>query len=450
MIVVWAIAKKMLQEIIRKKAPVFLIALLVVLICFLPFLLRTDGTMKGRLRISLSYGLNISFVLLSLLTIVLGTKSFTGEIKHKQLYLVDSKPAARWKFFIGKFLGLCIFNFVALTIIGGAVWGSLHFQYLSLSTEKREQIQRDFFTFYRHKKAELDENVLLDKVDKIYEQKKYSLRDKSEREAKKSIYKELLSEFYTLKYHGDSKTWTFKDLPVSLQENPEQKLKLRYKINSSRNVSGSICTTKWQIGDGAPFDKTVYTGEYCEILIPVDAIRNGTLYITATHREASSGAISFPVHKGLEVYYPYGRFYENYYRGLFLIFIILSFLALVSLFTSTFLTFPVAILLGIYILFLGLLANFLIELVPEGTARLSKFQENIWFYFSQNGVRVLFVLLPNFGQYDPINSLASGYVVEWNLLAKAILILLFLRGGILTALGCLLFHFREIGKPMEN
>ena len=453
--VVWAIAHKMIQEAIRKRIPIALGIFVIVMILCLPLALKSDGSLQGQVQLTLAYSIYLSFMMLSLLTIFLAAMSFTGEIKAKQYYLLDTKPIYRWQFFAGKFLGLSLLNFAFLVVIGATVWVVLSLLISSQPKAAQAALNDEILNCYRGCKPYINFKSLEILVEQEYQKRKQQNRlpqEQSEEEVRRDIQKEQLNLRHWVPYKGE-RSWLFKEIPATLKSNPQYKLKLRYKFFSSQASAGRLYMAHWRIGKGDnvyTMQTLAKTGEILEFTIPTAVIaEKNFVEVRFINQDPAAGYIYFPLQDGLELLYPAGSFGANYFRGMMLLLLILCFLILVTLFASTFLTFHVAVLVAFYIMGLGLIADFLMEMMPLGTEILSKERQNLWYYVSQYTLSFMFTLLPSFSDYNPVEYLSRGRIIETSLVIEAVGKLLLIRGGILATLGCLIFHHREIGKPLE-
>jgi hypothetical protein len=245
----------------------------------------------------------------------------------------------------------------------------------------------------------------------------------------------------------------FRGIPTSLRQEARARLKFRFRFFASELGSEAQCDTLWLIGAGRSrclWQGKVRVGEFKEFTIPALVIDDdGTVSIEFAHQQEGAGVISFPHQDGLELFYTTDSFRANYARGFFLIFTTLCFLSLLALFASTFLTFPVAALLCLYVMFLGFIADFLIDIFPTGLQTYME-DDSVWYFLSLKGLHSVFQLIPNFGTYSPVGSLAQGRMLEWTLLLRAVLELFLIRGALLLGgAGCFIFHCREIGNPLE-
>ncbi len=105
-----------------KIAAVFII-LLAVLLPVMGFSMSGDGTLKGRLQTFVSYGLSLSSLLLCLLTVAVSCYSITSDFEYKQVYTVLTKPIRRFKFLLGKLLGVIVLSGSLLILFSAVIYG---------------------------------------------------------------------------------------------------------------------------------------------------------------------------------------------------------------------------------------------------------------------------------------------------------------------------------------
>jgi hypothetical protein len=192
--------------------------------------------------------------------------------------------------------------------------------------------------------------------------------------------------------------------------------------------------------------------------VPSDELKaDGTLEITYENRYAPKGRgdppvihAEFPFEDGIEVLYPAATFGENVVRAGAVIFIRLAFIALVGVWASTFLSFPVAVLLSLVVFMIGYMADFIFtdlisqmyvfgsSMVPPW-APLNRLDDAL-----RTVLRGFFMLFPNFNKFDVVPNLSDGMVVRWGMLRDCFLMLILVRGGILALTGWAIFQRREL------
>lgn len=123
-----AIALLALRTAFRSRVILVLVALLLAAGFLLPFVLRSDGTPEGLIRIHLSYTLGLATFLLTLATLWAGCAAISQEADDKTLQLLLVKPVPRLRIWLGKWLALLLINALLLALVGAAAALSLRAQ----------------------------------------------------------------------------------------------------------------------------------------------------------------------------------------------------------------------------------------------------------------------------------------------------------------------------------
>ncbi len=221
-------------------------------------------------------------------------------------------------------------------------------------------------------------------------------------------------------------------------------LSLRFKVNSGTNDPTALYSVVFILGNGQMFERQVALKAAQTISIPIDAVgEDGMLTLGIFSQPTNPDPFTFPP-DGLEVMYPAGGYQLNFVRVFLVMWVKLGFIAAVAIAAGTFLSFAVACLVSLCILFAAESASFLNEALRD-------------YYFStdQEGnidyiaVVVRAVAIPVawifrlYSELQPSARLVDGRLISWGELAKAIGIL-----GLWTvgALGCgwLIFRQREL------
>ena len=122
---IWAVTRHMVAQGVRMRVAMVVILIFVVLTPSLPFVLKGDGTLEGLVQVVVTYSLVLATILLSVLTLALSTASLCGEVRDKQLFILDTKPIARWQILAGKWAGIMLINLALLAFLGGCTFGLL-------------------------------------------------------------------------------------------------------------------------------------------------------------------------------------------------------------------------------------------------------------------------------------------------------------------------------------
>lgn len=447
----WAIAGKMIQEAIRRKTLLLILIFVLLLIPVLPLILRHDGTLKGQLQLILNYSISLAVFLLACQSVFLAISSFTGELKSRQFFLIDSKPVARWKFFMGKFLGLAVINFLSILLFAFFISLALYFAFIEGEKSEQKKIREEFFRSVRGISPDIPYKRVEEAVEAEYKKliRERRLPDnQTPRVIKENLRSMIIEQAHVIPF-SYTQTWIFKDIPISLKEDPKTQLRLRFKLFTSRTTATSDCQTSWIIGSRGLLRRKnfVQPGEFHELAVGVEHLGDdGTLVVTFQNQHKEAGIFYFPPQDGIEILYPESSFWVNYGKSMILLFAVLQFLVTMSLFFSTFLSFPIAIFASGYFLLMGMMANLVLHLVSSGSKILAReFAKSAWEVFAHKILLLFFQMLPNFSRYIAIENLASGRIIEWTTMGEGILILLS-QGCILAFLGCYLFRHKEVGN----
>ena len=120
---VWTIARQSLVQAFRMKVAVVLIVFMMIMVPSLPFLLKSDNTHEGLLRMVITYSVYLITFLLGVLTLFLSAITLNTEIKNQHIFLLDPKPVSRGTLLLVKWCGVMLINFILLAIMLGATYG---------------------------------------------------------------------------------------------------------------------------------------------------------------------------------------------------------------------------------------------------------------------------------------------------------------------------------------
>jgi hypothetical protein len=148
--------------------------------------------------------------------------------------------------------------------------------------------------------------------------------------------------------------------------------------------------------------------------------------------------VIFPPQDGLEVLYKADSFTANFLRAMLLILLRLIFLACLSLFAATFLSFPVVILFCLAVFSIATISGFV-------TTSFDYLSENISMVYSYTA-KPLMKLLPEFDEYNPTKFLVPGRLISWLLLARAAGSIVCFKSLLLLFFALWIFKYKEIAK----
>ena len=188
---IWAVAINTIRQALRLKVAAIFILLLLILLPIMGFTATGDGTLKGRLQTFVSYGLSLTSLLLSLLTIVVSIYALTSDIDQRQIYTVVTKPVRRFQIVLGKLLGVVVLDVALLTLFAGIVYGVAVYmpRFFKASAQELAQARNEFYTA----RASLvpPQIDVEEEVNRIYLQKKDQLEELWSGMTRQEILKEL-------------------------------------------------------------------------------------------------------------------------------------------------------------------------------------------------------------------------------------------------------------------
>jgi len=432
-----------------KVAAVFLI-LLLILLPVMGFSATGDGTLKGRLQTFVSYGLSLTSILLCLLTIIISIYSVTSDIEQRQIYTVITKPIRRFQFLLGKLLGVVILDVILLGLFSAIIYTITIYtpQFFNASETERIQANNEFFT--ARAALTVPEVDVSQDVENIYKKLEVSneLPDNVPRD---EIIAELTKQQQLVKRAaavGYELLWEFDNVKP---RDPNERLFIRFKYDVPVTPPDSQVYGLWTVGDyrqikyGMKPDILPYIFErkdpvrkFCEIEVPADAVaKDGYLAVGFFNVPLNNTAVIFPP-DGIEVLYKADTFTGNFVRAVLLILLRLIFLACLGILTSTFLSFPVAILLCLVLFSTASVSGFVIESFNF----LSKNLSGAYSYT----IKPVISVLPQFDKFNPTKFLVPARLLSWSLLARCAAVMVCIKAFLLLVLALVIFSYREIAK----
>jgi len=485
----WAVARKMILEALHRKVVVALLVFFVVLTPSLPFILKTEGNPKSQVQIVVSYSLALAEVLLAVLAVFVCTASVCSEIERKQVHITDTKPLARWQFLVGKLLGIVVMCAALLFLMGGAVYGLVHwlgrersFAHLpAWEAQKRQQMLH-----------RLHNEVLVARCARrpVLPDVSAAVEREYRRRMKLSGRAGAETDVPSLAAEGKASLremflWRWMTVPPMAQKlfvvrglvrSPGQPLYLRFKPHASGVKGAASLRGVWsfhraergeeqeqeQEQEGSVLRlRTVYrrpgvwqAGAFQEISVDSAIVEpGGVVYLSYTNLEPELG-VQFDPKGGVEVLQRVGGFFPNYYRAMLIIMCHVALLAALALMAGSALSFPVASFLVVALLVAGLLGPWVQGIhvgyvPPEGyIPELTLGQEVAKWALELFGLFVKGVLavLPQLTRYSPVGDLVNGRLVGWGTVGLAAADLCLLRGGAALLLGVYLYTRRELAR----
>ena len=137
--------------------------------------------------------------------------------------------------------------------------------------------------------------------------------------------------------------------------------------------------------------------------------------------------------------YRAGTFGGNYFKAVLMIFARLVFLAALGVSASTWLSFPVAVLVCVVVFFTGTVNGFIMESF-DVLGRGASVVYMLTF-------KPLLMFLPRFdGDYNPTQFMVTAEVIRWQFIGRMFAFTVAIKSAILILLGTWFFSNREIAK----
>ncbi len=448
---IWAVATNTIKQALRMKIAAVFVILLVVLLPVMGAAMTGDGTMKGRLQTFVSYGLSLTSFLLCLLTIVVSIYSLTSDIKQRQIYTVITKPIRRFQLLFGKLLGVILLDVALLVLFSAIIYAITIYipKYFNASEADLAQLDNEFYTARNSLiPAEVDvTREVLESYEKL--KKSGRLPEGVPREKIIARLTEDQKRWKRAAVPGQQLIWEFNNVrPLD----PNQSLFIRFKYDVSVNPPDLNVYGIWTVGDYRQikygtkretpirdFDRKDLIRTFHEIEVPANVVaEDGYLAVGFLNVPLNNTVVIFPPEDGLEVLYEADTFTGNFIRAVLLILFRLIFLACLGILASTFLSFPVAILLCLVIFFTATISGFCLE-------SFDFLGENLSWVYSYT-IRPVILLLPQFDKFNPAKFLVPARLLSWPLLAKVAGLMICIKSLLLLLLAVLIFSFREIAK----
>jgi len=445
---IWAIATNTIKQALRMKVAAVFLILLLVLLPVMGFSATGDGTLKGRLQTFLSYGLSLTSLLLCLLTIIISIYTVASDIEQRQIYTVITKPIRRFEFLLGKLLGVILLDVILLSLFAAIIYTITIYTPEFLNTTEAERIQANNEFFTARAALTVPAVDVSRDVEDTYKKLEISneLPDNISREeiiARLTMQKQLAKRAADV---GQVLVWEFDNV-----EPLAQSMFIKFKYDVAVNPPDMQVYGRWFAGDyqyikyGTESKTPIYdrihkhsVRNFHEIAVPADVVpEHGHLAVAFLNAPLNNTVIFFPP-DGIEVLYKADTFTGNFLRVVLLILFRLIFLACLGILASTFLSFPVAILLCLVLFSTACVSGFVTE-------SFSFMSENISVIYSYT-IKLVIQLLPKFDKFNPTKFLVPARLLSWSLLARCAAVMVCIKAFLLLLLALLIFSYREIAK----
>lgn len=466
-----------------KIALVFLV-LLAMVVLGLPFSVRGDSSITGRVQSFLSYGLTASGALLGLLTVFV-SRTLSDELAGRQIEIVMTKPVSRWEFVFGKWVGITLLNATFLTFATVSIYGMVHY------IKRAYPPINDTFD-----EAELNNEILVarhavpftppdfaQRAEAAFQQRlengAYADAAQLDAAAEKARLDAQLSARWRTVGPDEARTFMFRS--VLCDRRPDKVVQLRYKTEVFGYPPDEIFRARWVFGDPRKetsvyvVDRRDVVGRFHTIRVPADAVApDNTLTATFINHNYTPGepqfnnGIQFLERDRVELLFVVGSFEGNLLRAATLIMCKLMFLAAMALMWTTFLSFPVACLTSFTLYGMAAIKGFVLEgidfALDDQTTALGSLKavfaairdmnvqdvlNNAWQCVMIAGswvVTILGAVVPDLSYYNPIDTIVVGRNVTLMWVLEGMTKLVGLHTLLLLGVAMLIFQFREVSS----
>lgn len=462
---VFAVARNLLQEAVRMKISVVFIVLMIIMLAVIPTLLSPEQPLRYRVQQWLQYGTGLTFLVLALMTVFFATATVTFEQRDRVIWQTMTKPVRAWHFLAGKWLGIMVLNAVLLAVSSAGVFqvteylrrlpaqGELYyFQPENASvviTQDRDALENEVLVARQSKfptPREFDRERL---TAALQERLNAVLGNNPELEDTQGLRDQLLNEIITgareqerSVSRGAIQEFRFEGLQgVRKGLNPDS-FSLRFNANAGSNDPTAQYRLQFLIGD---VSIPVQAGLDVSQVIPLspEVINDeGVLRIGVFNDPSNQFTVSFPP-GGLEVLYGSRGYEMNFLRVVIVMWLKLCFIAAVAIACSTFVSFPVAILITGVVFFAAESAAYLTESLEYFRVENNQGGVDILRWVSYHISTPVARSFRIYARLRPTANLVDGRLVPWSGVAKSALIL-FLWSGVVMSLGLIVFRRREL------
>ncbi|MCH2176783.1 MAG: hypothetical protein MK193_13760 [Lentisphaeria bacterium] len=423
----------------------------------LPLTISGDGTAEGLLKISLTYSLGATGILLSIVALWLGTMNISEDIENHNLHMISVKPVSRLKIWFGKWLGINIFLLIILILAAISIYFTSMWR-LGKANFPEEELAEVKFRVLSGRELLAPEKINLETL--IDEEVQRRLRmglpmpeNLSEKMVRSTLGKQIERKKDSVE-PGGIRRFEFKKL--SLQPGTEISIRYRVYVSRVKELSQRATNGLWilyhkdEAGKEVPFylRKQSLGGRDQEIIFNSDFIRtDGSIHLGYMNQDPEGKAVVFPENHGPFIMKDAVPFWNNYSRVIFLIFCQILFMATLGSICGSLASAPIALFCSFSYLIVGLLVNYV-----------RPADENQFKFDSQNpivqlmelvqmGTSVAIVSLNDFMQ---LSFLIRGELVDLSFMIMTVLKFVVLRGLPIVIIGLFFFNRRELGKVVRR
>ena len=475
-VIIWAVARKLIIEAIHRKVVLVLLVFFAGLMFSLPFVLKTEGSLKSQVQLLMLYSLALGMMLMSLLAIFVSAASICSEIETKRVQVTDTKPLARWQFLLGKWFGvvvMCAGILAVMTASAAAiVWGYAREPDVSRmlpaeAAKARNDYEQvlDELLVARRSVAAREPLGVDEATDERYEEirKKGDLpKNIHQREQFRSkLRTAFLAQMLTVP-PGGVMIFEFEGLQPGAASS---KLFIRFTADCLTRegvLTGQFVALRRTIEQNKAGERVTKFARLsrapappggwmafarAEVQLPASAIEeDGSLFV-AYENINTPAPVRFDAKKPVEVLQEIGGFWSNYYRTFLVLLCHIALLAALGLAAGAVFSFPVASLAVVFIFIVGLVGTWFVTFMePPSIVVQFSFWTDVALSSWRAFLKAVMIVMPHFGKYNPLGDLTDGQLVRWSFVSSAAAVMVFIKGGFVTLIGMYLYSRRELAR----
>lgn len=474
----------------------FLLALSVLLI---PNTIKGDGTAAGFIQLILEYSLGFSGAILAISVAWVCCSEIASDVESGQIHLILVKPVPRPVVLLGKFTGVLVIHTVLLVLASAVVYGFVMYQFMrqDFPAEERQRVESEVLTGRRlippdkPDFAVLAEKELKHRLETARIDERAAIERKLAGDQKREVLAGIERE---LRFRngevdpGETIFWTFSGIP----EKTSDPLFLRYKLYAGTDGSKNQETTygAWLIRFVMRTDRgTEAKPDYTENIVALPPeevmtktrdefgiqdtilrmggapdqirrnvppelmkdltgrlIKDGTFVIGFRNFDRGGKKIILQEADGPFLMVRETGFLNNYLRAVFVLFLGILAVALVSSALAAYFTLPTSVFLAASYGLLCIFAVYLLGTISELDGSSLTAGDKLARTLSEG---VFFLLIP-VRDFFLTSELATGQLIDFARIGRLIFYDILLRGVPLFLAGMILYSCREVSLAMKR
>lgn len=469
-----AVAHTVVKEASRTRLSLVFIVILLIALPLIPLWLDPMSPLRFRVQTFIARSMGLTFMVAACMTLFLSCATVAFEIRDRQIWQLMTKPVNRLSYLFGKWLGVMAVNLILLIVSGVSIFTFVQYlrslpppmsgeagmlDSLAVTDEvltARATAQPKYAPLTAEQvRLRVDEMINNDPELADKENIPLALRHKYEQELQQ-LYSASLR---TVSPANGTRDYFFEGLGNAKKLGST--MTLRYRFHILRDDEHKSFPAGFVFNDNFDTRRRVDYVPTMAHSFPIgpDLIdKDGKLKVTIvnlyqpTPDQRGLGSLNFE-EADFEILYKVANFEGNFLRAVLVTWVKLAFLAAMGVCAATFLSFPVACLLGFTVFIAGVLGPFLAESLewfyPPEAKSMDWTNVGLVIYWAIHWVTRIIALgltwlLSAFGEYRPTNDLVEGKIIPWSAVLWGLLRIGLVWTGIAMIIGWLVMRKRQL------